>query len=574
MRSPIFTAEKENRQRIAACSAPLLKGDAILDLQASFYNILRSAGWAAKTGYNAGMTIQAVQLGLFANRMAAIADEMGVVLRRAAFSPNIKDRLDYSCAVFDAKGSLCAQAAHIPVHLGSMAYAARGVIESFEWRSGDTVILNDPFNGGTHLPDITLMSPVFYQDCLVAFVANRAHHANVGSESPGSMPISKSLHEEGVLISPTLIGRQFELDQGYLKSLLAELGGSDGADIVAQWSANRRGIERMTELLESYGDAGYQKMLQDLQDYGTRLALQTLADLPRGEFSFEDVLDDDGQGNTGIPIRVKIRISESRFEVDFSGSAGQVKGNLNCPISVTAASVYYVFRCLLPESAPTCAGVFSPVTIIAPEASLLNAQFPAAVAAGNVETSQRITDALLGAMQKALPDRMPAASQGTMNNLAMGGFSQPQGASWSYYETLAGGTGGHGKGAGLSARHSHMTNTLNTPIESLESHFPLRVTRYEIRRNSGGLGKFVGGDGLIREYEFLQPARATLLTERRAMSPWGVAGGGDGRPGFNSLNGKALVAKVEVDLSPGDQLCIETPGGGAWGSLSPDGEGS
>lgn len=515
------------------------------------------------------MSIEAVQLGLFANRISAVADEMGAVLRRAAFSPNIKDRLDYSCAVFDAKGKLCAQAAHIPVHLGSMAYAAAGIIDMFDWSPGDTVILNDPYQGGTHLPDITLMSPVFHEQQLVAFVANRAHHANVGSESPGSMPISTSLDEEGVLISPTLLGRDYELDHEYLARLLESLGEDDGADVVAQWSANRRGIETLGELLNHYGRAGYLANLEALNDYGCRLASQMLAELPNGEFEFEDFLDDDGQGSSHIPIRATISISEDEFLVDFKGTAPQVRGNLNCPISVTAASVYYVFRCLLPKDAPTCAGLFSPIRIAAPAGSLLNARYPAAVAAGNVETSQRITDVLLGALHKALPERMPAASQGTMNNLAMGAMAQNGEAAWSYYETIAGGTGAYSSGPGLSATHSHMTNTLNTPIESLETHFPVRLNRYEIRRGSGGKGTFDGGDGLVREYEFLKPARATLLTERRTESPWGIEGGGSGKPGENLLNRRLLGAKVELTLNPGDKLCIETPGGGAFGSLSP-----
>lgn len=570
MPSPIVTALNANRQRIAACAAPLLEGCAILDLRAGFYNIPAcEASVLIKTGYNNRMGIDAVQLGLFANRISAVADEMGAVLRRAAFSPNIKDRLDYSCAVFDAQGNLCAQAAHIPVHLGSMAYAASGIIGSFDWCPGDTVILNDPYRGGTHLPDITLMSPVFAGDRLIGFVANRAHHANIGSESPGSMPISTSLEQEGVIISPTMLGRDYEIDRNFLDGLLDQLGESDGADIVAQWSANRRGLERMAELLEDYGEASYLENVQRLQDYGARLAGQMLAELPEGTYVFEDFLDDDGQGNVHIPIRIAVTLSQTKFSVDFAGTAHQVKGNLNCPISVTAASVYYVFRCLLPASAPTCAGLFAPIEILAPAGSLLNANYPAAVAAGNVETSQRITDVLLGALQKSMPDKIPAASQGTMNNLAMGAAAGQGMSSWSYYETIAGGTGAHPKGRGLHATHSHMTNTLNTPIESLEAHFPLRVRRYEIRRHSGGEGKFVGGDGLVREYEFLQPARATLLTERRAETPWGVAGGESGKPGINTLNGAQLPGKVELELNPGDRLSIETPGGGGWGSLSP-----
>ncbi len=514
------------------------------------------------------MVIDAIQLGLFANRMTAVADEMGAVLRRAAFSPNIKDRLDYSCAIFDAQGRLCAQAAHIPVHLGSMAYATASIISAFDWQPGDSVILNDPYRGGTHLPDITLVAPLFWQDQLVGFVANRAHHANVGADSPGSMPISRHIDEEGVLIPPTLIGRAGRLDQQTWRDILLQLGEREGADLVAQWSANRRGLVRLTEMLEAQGLAEFQACLQALQDYGSRLARLALRDLPRGSFHFIDYLDDDGQGRTDIRIAVRLQISEDAFIADFAGTSAQVEGNLNCPISVTAASLYYVFRCLLPAHAPTCAGLFTPVQILAPERSLVNASYPSAVAAGNVETSQRITDVLLGALRQALPDRMPAASQGTMNNLAMGANAGQGAPGWSYYETLAGGTGAHPCGPGLHAVHSHMTNTLNTPVESLEVHFPLRVRRYEIRRASGGPGTFAGGDGLTREYEILQPTRATILSERRQRGPWGAAGGEAGLPGGNWLNDRPLPAKVALHLQPGDVLRIDTPGGGGWGVVS------
>ncbi len=512
------------------------------------------------------MTINPIQLSLFSERISAAAREMGAVLQRASFSPNIKDRLDYSCAIFDAQGALCAQAAHIPVHLGSMAYATAELVSEFDWRDGDTLIVNDPFKGGTHLPDITLISPIFSEQQLMGFVANRAHHANVGSETPGSMPISSSLLEEGLLIEPIFLAREGRIDEEKKQMLLASMGDDSGADISAQWSANRRGIERMQEVLQDFGASQYASYLQALQDYGQTLAISVLAGLPKGEFEFEDVLDDDGQGNLDIVLKVKVKITEDRFIVNFTGTSDQVPGNLNCPISVTAASIYYVFRCLAPDYAPTCAGLFSPLQIKASEGSLVNAAYPAAVAAGNVETSMRITDLLLGALAKALPRRIPAASQGTMNNVAMGASARDRGKSWSYYETLAGGTGGHAQASGLHATHSHMTNTLNTPVESLESHFPLRITQYRLRSGSGGLGAYDGGSGLVREYEFLDDAHVTLLTERRRHAPWGLAGGSPGKQGINFLNDKQIDAKTHIRVGAGDRLCIETPGGGGWGS--------
>ncbi len=513
--------------------------------------------------------MDAIQLSVFASRIAAVCDEMGAMLRRAALSPNIKDRLDFSCAVFDARGELCAQAAHIPVHLGSMAYAMAGIVGQLEWRHGDMVIVNDPFLGGTHLPDVTLIAPVFSGVGLVAFVANRAHHADIGASTPGSMPISRRLDEEGVIIPPAYLIRAGALDQAFLDSVVSATGNAEQSrgDFAAQISANRTGVARLAGLVEGMGTERFETSLQQLNDYAERLATTALAQIPAGEYRFEDLMDDDGLGHRDIPIRVRLNVGGGGVEVDFGGTAGQVAGNINCPLSVAAAAVYYVFRCLMPAQTPACAGSFRRIHLRAPEGSLVNARRPAAVAAGNVETSTRIVDVVMGALAPAVPARIPAASHGSMNNVAMG--ARDGGRNWDYYETLGGGMGAGPHGGGLSALQTHMTNTLNTPVESLEMHYPLRIRRYQVRRGSGGQGLNRGGDGLVREFEFLQSARVTLLTERRHHSPWGLSGGAPGAPGVNRLDGEILPAKTTFSARPGQRLSIETPGGGGWGLSRP-----
>lgn len=520
-----------------------------------------------------------IELGIFVSRMEAVCDEMGAVLQRAAFSPNIKDRLDYSCAVFDHQGALCAQAAHIPVHLGSMAYAMADLVSAHQWRPGDMMVVNDPYMGGTHLPDVTVIAPIFAESELIAFVVNRAHHANIGAHSPGSMPISNSLEQEGIVISPTLIQEQDEVAYGVLASMCGldkderaalekgQLPDNTGfGDFMAQISANRVGQTRLQELLESFSIPAFQEGLVALNQYSERLARSYYGKIPDGDYTFADVMDSDGQGTEAISLKVAIAVQGSDITVDFTGTQNQVAGNINCPISVAAAAVYYVFRCLLPESAPASAGCFKPITVTAPLGSLLNAKRPAAVAAGNVETSTRVVDLVLGALAQAIPDQIPAASQGSMNNLAMGHLGGEQWPRWDYYETMAGGMGASSVAAGLHGVHSHMTNTLNTPIESLEMHYPLRVLRYELRTGSGGKGLNAGGDGLIKEIEFLAPAEVTLLTERRVSQPYGLSGGLPGNAGENLLNDKPLAAKQAFPAEPGDRLTIATPGGGGWGN--------
>ena len=509
-------------------------------------------------------TFDAVELSLFASRVAAICEEMGALLGRVAFSPNIRDRLDYSCALFNRHGQLLGQATHIPVHLGSMAYAMTTLAGSRQWHEGDMLILNDPYKGGTHLPDITLLAPVFAEGELIGFCANRAHHADIGSDAPGSMPVCDSLSEEGILIEPSLIMKGGELVEAFLQKLLQRLTTPETSrgDFNAQMSANLLGVGRLQDLVTGLSVTAFNRQEQALQSWAETLARQSLAAIPAGVYQFEDFLDDDGYGHTDIGIKVEVTVGEDGIDVDFGGTAAQVSGNLNCPMPVTAAAVFYVFRCLMPAHMPACHGAMSGVNIRAPEACVVNASFPAAVAAGNVETSSRIVDAVCGALAKALPERFPAASQGTMNNLAMGSRGVK---GWDYYETLAGGMGASNDCDGRSARHSHMTNTLNTPVEVLELSFPLRIDRYTIRRGSGGKGLFSGGDGIVRQYRFLRDAEVSLLTERRRLAPWGVGGGASGKCGYNELDGEQLPGKTSFKASKGQALTIKTPGGGGFG---------
>ncbi|KGD60516.1 N-methylhydantoinase B [Alcanivorax jadensis T9] len=491
---------------------------------------------------------------------------MGAVLRLSALSPNIKDRLDFSCAIFDAQGRLCAQAAHIPVHLGSMAYAMADLVSDRDWQPGDLLVVNDPYMGGTHLPDVTVVAPVFGAASLIGFAVTRAHHANIGAHSPGSMPVSTRLDQEGIVIAPSWLKRGGQWQVPLCRELagLEESGALPVesrrfADFVAQASACEAGARRLAELADQQADLV--AAFDALNRYGEKRARARIAALPDGCYRFQDYMDDDGQGQQDIVIAVTLTIAGELARLDFSGTADQVAGNINCPLSVAAAAAYYCFRCLMDDDVPACDGLFRPISLSAPQGSLLNANRPAAVAAGNVETSSRVVDVVLGALAQAAPEAIPAASQGTMNNVAMGAAGEN---GWDYYETMAGGTGAHARGPGLSAVHSHMTNTLNTPIESLESHYPLRVHRYQVRRGSGGDGQFVGGDGLVRELEFLGDAQVTLLTERRRHAPWGLAGGQLGAVGENRHNGELLPPKTSFTARAGDRLLVASPGGGGY----------
>ena len=507
--------------------------------------------------------MNAIALSILAHRLAGICAEMGAALRRTALSPNIKDREDYSCALFDSHGALVAQAAHIPVHLGSMAFAMQDIVGRFAWQPGDAVVFNDPFLGGTHLPDVTLVVPVFDRHRHLGFAAARAHHADIGGDTPGSMGLHTRLEEEGLVIPPRHWFTAGKESQAFREDFLARARGSRerAGDLAAQLSACRTGARRLAAL--ALPDGAFAELLAASEGYGRR----AVGLIPDGDYTFADAIEDDGLGAGPLPIRVRLSIRNDAADVDFAGTADQCAGPLNCPLAVTAAAVYYAFRCLMPEGTPQTSAIFRPIRLHAPEGSLVNARPGAAVAAGNVETSQRIVDAVLGALAQALPHRIPAAAQGTMNNVVFSGGNGER--AWVYYETLAGGMGAHAAGDGLSGVQCHMTNTKNTSIEVLEMHYPLRIEQYRLRPHSGGKGRHRGGDGIVREWLALAPCSLSLLSERRSSRPWGLAGGGAGMPGRNTLirNGEQmqLPGKCQAQLQPGDRIRIETPGGGGYG---------
>jgi N-methylhydantoinase B len=483
--------------------------------------------------------------------LRAACDEMGATLIRSAYSANIKERHDCSTALFDAAGELVMQAEHIPVHLGSMPDAVAAVLDE-EQRPGSSWILNDPYRGGTHLPDVTLISPVFTAGELLGFAASRAHHADIGGPTPGGMPaFSRTLEEEGVVIPPTrATGAELERLAGRMRSPRQRL-----ADLRAQGAANRVGELRLAELADRHGLDGLRAGMTEILAYSERRTRGALADLPDGTYGAEDVLEDDREGaRRDVVLRVEATIAGDRLRLDFSGTDPEVDGNLNCPLSVTRSAAFFAVRVLTDPEAPPSAGAHRPIEVVAPQGCLLNARYPAAVAAGNVETSSRVADLVIAALGGARP--VPAQGQGTMNNLTLANDE------FTYYETLGGGQGACPDADGPSAIHVAMSNTLNTPIEALETEFPLRVRELSLRRHSGGEGARRGGDGLIREIEALAPMRFTLISERRRHAPRGRGGAGDGEIGRNLLDGEPLPSKAEGDLRPGNRLRIETPGGG------------
>jgi N-methylhydantoinase B len=515
-----------------------------------------------------------VTLQVMIGGLRAVCDEMGAALIRSAYSANIKERHDCSTALFDASGELVMQAEHIPVHLGSMPDAVAAVLE-LEQRPGESWILNDPYRGGTHLPDITLISPVFAAGEPLGFAACRAHHADVGGAVPGSMPASSTrLEEEGVVIPPT------RADAETLAALAGRMRFPRQrlADLRAQAAANRIGLRRLGELGERHGLGGLRDGMDAILDYAERRTRARLAELPDGTYMAAEVLEDDAGGTErDVHLRVAATIDGDRLVLDFAGTDPQVDGNLNCPLSVTKSAAFFAVRVLTDPDAPPSAGAFRPIEVTAPEGCLLNARFPAAVVAGNVETSSRVADLVLAALGGAT--KVPAQGQGTMNNLTFAGEGFRRGDErrrdqhvsldgWTYYETLGGGQGACPGAAGPSAIHVAMSNTLNTPTEALETEFPVRVREHSVRRGSGGAGELRGGDGLVREIEALAPLTYTLLTERRAHAPRGRAGGEDGLPGRNLLNGEPLPSKAAGKLRPGDRLRLETPGGGGYGSAT------
>ncbi len=534
-----------------------------------------------------------VQLEIMKALLASVAEEMGSTLERTGYSPNIKERRDFSCAVFDPQGQMVAQAAHIPVHLGAMPLSVQAALKRFgSLEEGDIVVLNDPYFGGSHLPDITMVAPVFHGSRLIGYVASRAHHADVGGITPGSMPLARELYQEGLIIPPVRLQVRGTVQQGVLDLITRNSRTPQErlGDLAAQIAAQRVGIRRLQELAQRYTPEVLLAYMAHLQDYTERMVRALIRRIPDGEYRFEDYLDDDGFGTFDIPIRVTLRVQGDQLEVDFTGSSPQVTGGVNAVRAVTLSAVFYVLRCLLDDDdVPTNAGIFRPVRVILPEGTVVHARFPRAVAAGNVETSQRITDALLGAFAQALPHLVPAASQGTMNNLTIGGEDPRTGQAFAYYETIGGGMGASARGDGLSGVHVHMSNTLNTPVEALEYAYPLRVTRYALRRGSGGQGRHRGGEGLYREIELLTDATVTLLSERRRHAPYGLQGGQPGARGENryypapgealdrNLQGLPrqggailLPGKITFQARKGGRVAIASPGGGGWGVPDPE----
>jgi N-methylhydantoinase B len=530
-----------------------------------------------------------IELEVFKNLFHSIAEEMGAALRRTAFSPNIKERRDYSCAVFDNTGEVIAMGDHMPVHLGSMPMSVRAAIAACEMKPGDIVMLNDPFRGGTHLPDITLVAPVYvwrerpsprkagsHPDF---YVASRAHHADVGGTYPGSMGLCTEIYQEGFRIPPVRIMRAGVMERDVLALLLNNVrtpAERDG-DLGAQIAACHTGAERLKEVCARYGIASTQRAARELLKYSEELMRAFLAQVPPGIYRAEDFLDNDGVSEQPVKIAVTINVlgkaANPAVTVDFTGSDPQVEGSVNAVEAITYSACFYVFRCLLTEDVPATAGLMRPIQVIAPLGTIVNARPPAAVAGGNVETSQRIVDVLLRALAQAIPGKIPAAAAGTMNNLTIGGIDPRTGQPFAYYETIAGGMGARPSKAGISGVHTHMTNSLNTPAEALEYSYPLRVRRYSLRPGSGGEGKYQGGEGIVREIEVLADCEVTLLADRRTRGPWGLAGGEQGASGKASIirAGGAIEempGKFSTRLQKGERIRIESPGGGGWGQAN------
>jgi N-methylhydantoinase B len=535
--------------------------------------------------------IDPIELSVFQNAVHSIAEEMGATLRRTALSPNIKERRDYSCAIFaaggDGKARVIAMGDHMPVHLGSMPMSVETAVARLVPGPGDIAILNDPYAGGTHLPDITMVAPVFLESEGEAafYVASRAHHADVGGMFPGSMGPAREIFQEGLRIPPVRLVRAGEFDEEMLTLVLLNVRTPEErrGDLDAQMGACLVGERRMRELVGRYGREKTQRLIEGLLDYSERLVRAELQALPVGRFEAEDWLDDDGVSEAPIRIATAITVDPAagHMEIDFAGSSAQVEGSVNAVRSIALSACFYMLRCLLPESAPATAGILRPLTLKTRAGSVVDAVAPAPVAGGNVETSQRIVDVLLRALAKVVPERVQAASAGTMSNLTIGGFDfrgngdeadLGAGAPFTYYETTAGGMGGRFGLDGIPGVQTHMTNSLNTPVEALEYAYPLRVWRYGYRDGSGGGGRFRGGDGLVREIEMLTPAQVTLLADRRKFAPYGLEGGMPGATGRASVvrKGKAeeLAGKCSVRLDAGDRLRLETPGGGGWGAAA------
>jgi N-methylhydantoinase B len=500
-----------------------------------------------------------VTLSVLASALAGIAEEMGAVLIRGSYSSNIKERRDCSTALFDAEGRMVAQAEHIPVHLGAMPEAVAAIMRR-DPEPGDVFAINDPYSGGTHLPDITLVSPVAPGGEIIGYAVTRAHHSDVGGMRPGSAPSdSRELYQEGIIIPPVRLVRSGEYVDDVLNLLLANVRtpAIRRGDLRAQIAANQIAEERIGELIERRGKQIVLAAFDEVISYTERRTREVIRELADGEYEAEDFMEGDGTVDEDIPIRARVRIEDDSMSIDFSGTADAVRGNVNCPLAVTRSACYFALRVLLPGDVPANAGTYAPLDIKAPEGSLVNAQSPSAVVAGNVETSSRIADTVLLAHSGAAS--LPAQGQGTMNNLVIGG------AGWTYYETIGGGQGASEKGPGPSGVHVGMSNTLNTPIEAFELEYPMRVERYELLYGTGGAGEHRGGDGIVRSVRVLESASLSLLTDRRRHPPRGIEGGEPGEPGKNLLNDEELPPKVSRDLEEGDVVTVRTPGGGGYG---------
>ncbi|UCF19704.1 MAG: hydantoinase B/oxoprolinase family protein [Gemmatimonadota bacterium] len=521
--------------------------------------------------------LNAIRLEVYRSLLSAIAEEMGAALRRSAYSPNIKERRDYSCAICDGQANPVALGDHMPVHLGAMPQSVEAAVRAHRLAEGDVVILNDPFHGGTHLPDLTAVRGVWLDTGgPVAYVASRAHHADIGGMAPGSMPLSREIFQEGLRVPPVLLARSGVIQPDIWNMLLANVRTpvEREGDLQAQLAALDVGARRLRELAQRDGAANMLSAFAGLAAYADRLVRAVIERIPDGEYRADDVMDDDGAGGEAIGIVTTVEVKGQEMRVDFSGSSPQCPGNINAVAAITESAVRYVLRCvsetLLGTPLPAGGGAMSAVTIVAPLGTIVNAKPPAAVAAGNVETSQRIVDVLFRALVPALPDLMPACSSGTMNNLTLGGIDPQSDQPFAYYETLAGGMGAGPNADGLSGVHTHMTNSLNTPIEALEHAIPVRVRHYSLRRGTGGTGKQRGGDGLRRDIELLTAARMCILAERRRFAPCGAGGGQSGALGESWVRRAGdwigLGGKVDLDLDAGDVISIRTPGGGGWGN--------
>jgi N-methylhydantoinase B len=514
--------------------------------------------------------MDAVSLEILRCSLQSVAQEMGATLGRTAFSPNIKERKDFSCAIFDETGRMVSQAEHIPVHLGAMPLSVKEALTTFELEEGDIIILNDPYWGGTHLPDITLIAPVFYNG-LLGIAACRAHHADVGGKAPGSMPgDSKEVFEEGVVIPPVKLYKAGVMDQDILRIILRNVRTPDErkGDLRAQVSACEIGKRRITELADKYGRDTLTNAFTEVMDYSERRMRKKIEEFPKGEYYGEDVMDNDGITDDSVKIAVTVNVSD-RLTFDFTGTDEQRPGNINAVYAVTLSCVYYTVRCVTDPGIPPNEGCYRPVSVVVPEGCLLHPVHPHAVSAGNVETSQRIVDVILKAFSQVVPEKVIAGCQGTMNNVTIGG--SVDGHSFAYYETIGGGMGARFNKDGIDGVHTHMSNTLNTPIEALEMTYPFLVEEYSLIPDSGGKGKYRGGMGIVRSIKVLTDSTVSIQSERRKFAPYGLCGGENGRKGRNILvrNGEEMVlpSKTTYSLLAGDMVRIETPGGGGYGDV-------